>query len=394
MLALIDMTFSWVMFLLFITVYHYSERERYGHLFAISYLLCAIGFLLKGLPSIVFQGTTLLAWFIYQKQFRKLFSWKHLLGGSVFVVLVGGYYLAYHQFNSLENVFSTLFTESSQRTPTSFSLAETLKHLVAFPFEMVYHFLPWSLFILFFIRKDILSVLREDKFITYAVFIFLANVLVYWVSPEVYPRYLLMHASLLFIAFLYLYDFHRKKRTWQYIVIDRFFMGLCVVLSLAAWAPLFVESTQQVANYIPKTILGALILNGATVGYIRQKENRLLYLVLFLLGFRLIFNFFVLPDRNANDFGDVIRKQSIAIGENYKEVDLYVYKDLLMEPAISFYITNSRGAIIPRKFYNFPKDALYIIHQDSFPDLKLEVVDTLPLRHGKRPVYQIAKIKE
>lgn len=392
MLALIDMTFSWMMFLLFIVVYHYMDRKQYGHLFVWSYLLCAIGFLLKGLPAIVFQGVTLLSWFIYQGQFRKLFNWKHLLGGSVFVVLVGGYYLAYDQYNSLTNVFTTLFVESSQRTPTNFSFGETLKHIVAFPFEMVYHFLPWSLFMLFFFRKDILSILRADKWISYALFIFLANILVYWVSPEVYPRYLLMHASLLFMVFLYLYDFHRKNRTWQYLVIDRLLMGLSVVLSLAAWAPLFLESTQAVPYFIPKTVLSALVMGLATVGYIWQKDNRLLYLVIFLLGFRLVFNFFVLPDRNKNDFGDTIRQRSTAIGKVYREEELYIYKDLLMEPAISFYMTNSRGSIIPRKFDNFHTDALYIVHQDTFPDHQLEIIDSFPLRHNERPIYKIVKI--
>ncbi|HKK75954.1 MAG TPA: glycosyltransferase family 39 protein [Saprospiraceae bacterium] len=394
MLALIDMTFSWMMFLLFMVVYHFMEKKKYRSLFLLSYLLCAVGFLLKGLPSIVFQGTTLLAWFIYQKQFRKLFSVQHLFGGLVFTLLVGGYYLVYDQYNSLENVFTTLFTESTQRTPTNFSFWETFGHIFTFPLEMIYHFLPWSLFLLFFFRKDIRTILREDSFITYCVFIFLANILVYWISPEVYPRYLLMHAPLIFISYLYLYDFHRKKQTWQYRLVDRLLFGLMVLLSLAAWAPLFLETSREVSYYIPKTIFGVFILTGATIAYQLQKENRLLYLLIFLLGFRIIFNFFVLPDRNANDFGDTVRKQSKAVGAKRLETDLYVYKDLLMEPAISFYLTNSRGTIIPRRFENFPKDALYIIHPDSFPEVQLDIiVDSLPLRHGERPVYKVAKIK-
>lgn len=394
MLALIDMTFSWVMFLLFIVVYHYMEKEKYGYLFLLSYLLCAVGFLLKGLPALVFQGTSLLAWFIYQRQFRRLLSWQHLGGVLLFVILVGSYYLAYDQHHSLEQVFSTLFSESTQRTPTHFSFWETFGHLFTFPLEMVYHFLPWSLFIVFFFRRDIIAVLREDPFITFCVFIFLANILVYWISPEVYPRYLLMHAPLIFISYLYLYDLHRSKQTWQFRLIDRVLLGLMLILSLGAWLPFFLASTQSVAYYIPKTILGILLLSGATLGYYRQKSNRLLFLVIFLLGFRIMFNFFVLPDRNANDFGDVVRKQAQAIGRKYQGSDLYVYKDLLMEPAISFYLTNSRGAIIPRKFSDFNPEALYILHPASFPEVEIDIiVDSLPLRHGERPLYQIVKIK-
>ena len=153
MLALIDMTFSWVTFLLFMVIYHYFEKEKFWHLFLISYLLTAVGFLLKGLPAIVFQGTTLLFYFAYRRRFLKLFSIQHILSGLLCVGIIASYYLVYHQYNSLENVFTTLFTESSKRTAAHFGLWKTVQHLVAFPFEMIYHFLPWTIFVILFFKK-------------------------------------------------------------------------------------------------------------------------------------------------------------------------------------------------------------------------------------------------
>lgn len=394
MLALIDMTFSWMMFLLFVVVYRYMQRERYGSLFVLSYLLCAVGFLLKGLPALVFQGFTLLTWFAYQRRLRRLFSWQHVLGGLLFVSLVGGYYLLYHQYNSLEHVFSILFSESAQRTPTHFGFWETFGHLLTFPFEMVYHFLPWSLFLLFFFRKDIWKTLRSNSLISYATLIFAANIVVYWLSPEVYPRYLLMHASLLFTVFVYLYDFHRKNNTWQYRLLDRLLLAVMGLLSLGAWVPLFMESSRSLPYALPLTLLGVLILTGATVGYYGQKENRLLYLLVFLLGTRLLFNGFVLPDRNHNDYGAIIRKEAKRVGQTWRDQEMYIYQDLRMEPAVSFYLSSSRGAIIPRRYENYPRDALYIIHPDSFPEVQLDlIVDSLPLRHEGRPVYLLARLK-
>ena len=142
MLGLIDIGFAWVMFMLFMTVYHQYAKGRYWSLFLISYLLMAIGFMLKGLPAIVVQGFTLLAFFIYHKQFKKLFTIPHLAGGLLALFLLGVYYFIYHQHNSLQDVFTTLVSESSKRTAVEFGIRKTIIHLFTFPFEMVYHFLP------------------------------------------------------------------------------------------------------------------------------------------------------------------------------------------------------------------------------------------------------------
>jgi 4-amino-4-deoxy-L-arabinose transferase-like glycosyltransferase len=79
MLGLIDITYSWVTFTAFMVVFHEFKKGNHLRLFAISYFLTAIGFMLKGFPSILFQGFTLITWFLVQRQFKQLFTWKHVL---------------------------------------------------------------------------------------------------------------------------------------------------------------------------------------------------------------------------------------------------------------------------------------------------------------------------
>ncbi|HRJ17058.1 MAG TPA: glycosyltransferase family 39 protein, partial [Saprospiraceae bacterium] len=79
-LGLIDICFSWVMFGLFMTVYHAFRKGRFWQLFLLTYLLTAIGFLMKGLPALVFQACTLSAYFLYKREFRRLFSAAHFAG--------------------------------------------------------------------------------------------------------------------------------------------------------------------------------------------------------------------------------------------------------------------------------------------------------------------------
>ncbi|MEM9681573.1 MAG: glycosyltransferase family 39 protein, partial [Bacteroidota bacterium] len=96
MLGLIDITFSWIVFLLFISVYHFYQKQRYWAMFLAAYLLTAVGFLLKGLPAIVFVGITMLTYLIYKKDWKRIFSIQHIASGLLCLAIIGGYYGVYH----------------------------------------------------------------------------------------------------------------------------------------------------------------------------------------------------------------------------------------------------------------------------------------------------------
>lgn len=382
-LALIDICFSWVTFTAFMVVYHQFQKGNWLKLFLFSYLLTAAGFMLKGLPSVVFQGTTLLVYFAWCRRFRKLFSWQHVIGGLAFLLIVGGYYLAYHQHNSLENVFTTLFRESSKRTVVNYGVWNTIGHFFMFPFEMVYHFLPWSLMILYFFRRNTLARLREDRFITFNLITFVANILVYWTSPEVYPRYLLMLAPLIFSAYIYLHPFHETNRTWQYRLIHALFLVFCVIAAVGAFAPLFIERPEGVPYRYAVSLATGLALSGLAYLYWRWEQERLLVMIAVLVTFRAGFNWFVLPDRNNNDFGDICRQTTLEVAEKFRDQKMAVFKDTYMQPTNSFYLTVGREKIVPRETDNFDKETLYILYPESHPGLEYEKLGEFKVRHGQ-----------
>lgn len=393
MLALIDTCFSWVVFMSFMVIYHQFQKENWLKLFLYSYLLAAAGFMLKGLPAVVFQGTTMLVYFAYRRSFRRLFSWQHILGGAAFALIVGGYYMVYAHYNGLDTVFTTLFRESSKRTVTHFGIKETVLHLFTFPFEMLYHFLPWSLMAIYFIRKDIVALIRQNSFITFNLIAFLANILVYWASPEVYPRYLLMLAPLIFSAYLYLHAFHEREQSWQYRLIYWFMLAFCVVSTLGAFAPLFVGRLQAVPFAAVKSIGLGLAMAFLTYLYWRLKDNRLLVMVIVLLVFRIGFDWFVLPDRNTHDFGNECRQSTIHAARQFKGQKLFVYKDTDVQTTNSFYLSNERGAIVPRRYGHFDTTSLYIISPGHYPDTEYEKVGDIRLRHDTL-TFDIGRLKQ
>lgn len=399
MLALIDVTFSWVIFSLFMILYHEMEKERYLRLFILTYLLTALAFLLKGLPAVVFQGISLFVYFVYQRKFKKLFSWAHLLGGFAFLSIVGGYYFAYHQYNSLENVFATLFSESSKRTAVNYGLGDVFLHFFTFPFEMLYHFLPWTFMSVFFLRKGSWRQVWQAPFIRFCLLMFSSNILIYWTSPEVYPRYLLMLFPLLFSAFLHLWENRIDDDFWGYRLFFALLGLLCVIISLGSLAPFFVERIQWVPGVYVKSISLFFTATAFTLAYFYWRSERILIFILILLVFRIGFDWFVLPDRNRHDYGDICRESTIEVGDSYADQDLYIYwedgvqpiSSFYLQPTNSFYLTKTRKKIIPLRYKNFQKGDLLIFDPQLFPNATYQKIDEIKARHHNRKIYELGK---
>ena len=381
MLVLIDTCFSWVMFLNFMLTFHLFRKQKWWTLMLVTYFLTAVGFLLKGLPALVFQATTLLTIFIWKREFRRLFHPPHFAGIGLLALVLGIYYAAYGQYNSLEILFYVIFDESSQRTAVNYGWTDTVLHLFTFPFEMTYHFLPWSLLglALFFPRAR--QRIRENEFVHYCLLIFLTNLIVYWTSVEVYPRYLLMHAPLYFIVGIYLAGDLSGPFGKILTGLFGFLTFLMVLLAVALpWLPhrVFVPGLWW------KSILLVVLFMGLSTLYYRWREQRLLVFAAVLLVVRLGFDWFVLPDRLRDDYGSEVRLSTLDVARKYGDGPLYIYKQTDIETTNGFYLTAATGRIVPRVYENFDSSAYYIVNPTRFPEAKIEVLDVFKTRNREK----------
>lgn len=374
-LGLIDITFSWVIFGLFISIYLFFEKKQWWALFLVSYALAAVGFLFKGLPAVVFQGFTLLAWFTYRREFRRLFSWAHVGGGLLFLAIVGGYYLLYWRQAPVDNLFSTLVSESSRRTAVRFGLWPTVRHFFTFPFEMVYHFFPWSLTGIYLLVREKREFLRRDRLSQFLAITFLANIVLYWTSVEVYPRYLLMHAPLYFGLMLRLRD---QGPSWADRILEGAFGIWLGLQALSSLLPFFWERAQLTEGYWWKGLILLGLSVPLAVYYWKWKGQRLWVAVAALLVMRLGFNWFVLPDRYRNDWGTEVKRSTIeAIERIPAGAVLYIYKATALQPTNSFYATRAWEGIIPVKHEGFQPGDYLIVDPDEYP--KVQLADPSPV---------------
>ena len=394
MLALIDTCFSGVIFLNFMWVYHGDEGRRPWRFFGVSYLLISAAWMLKGLPAAVFQATTLVPYLAYHGRWRRLLSWPHLAGVAVFVLLVGGYYAYYWSQNPSDYLYNTLFNESAQRTAVNYGIGRTLAHLLTFPFEMVYHFLPWSLLLLYFLDRKIIHRLRSHPFVFFCVGMLVTNIAVYWLSVEVYPRYLLMLAPLFFVAYLYLHRLHEAENTWQYRTVGILLVAFAVGCLLFAAVPLFHPGSQQLPYWGVKTgfLLAALV--PFVYGTWRFPRERLLLLVPILLLVRIGFNWFVLPQRAADNWGTQVRESTYALAERYRDAPLYVYRETDLKPSNTFYLSSRLGRQVLRHFDEPAPGVFYVFDKHKYPAAGFVIADSIKVRAPHRFLYVGAKKQE
>ncbi len=367
MLGLIDICFSWVMFLLFMVIYREGEKGRYGRLFGQAYLLAAIGFMLKGLPAVVFLGIALLTYFIWQKKMAKLFSWLHVVGGLVFVAIVGGYYFLYSKQNGLEVVFDTLFNESAKRTFVEHGIGDTVLHFFSFPFEMWWHFLPWTLLVVCLFRKNAFQVLKENKFITWNALVFLTTVLPYWSSVQVYPRYLFMHVPLMFSVLFYFYFKNKKEGGVLAKTVEMvFFAAICLTV-VAALLPMAWEAVRDVPYLYMKSIGIAAAMAVLAWLFWHWEAHRMLVFVLVLLVARTGYNWFVLPTRVDVECSTHVRATTHEAIQKAAGQPIYIYKNSLgFQPITGYYFTRETGRILTREYGNIDPGAYYLIHPRNY----------------------------
>src|SRR5690606_39489787 len=107
----IDICFSLVVFLSFMYMYRHRAGS-WRNFYVKSYGLMTLGFMLKALPALAFQGLSVLAALADLRRWRPLFHPWHFAAFAAAAAALGAYYLAYAQSGDLATLFRVMFFES------------------------------------------------------------------------------------------------------------------------------------------------------------------------------------------------------------------------------------------------------------------------------------------
>jgi 4-amino-4-deoxy-L-arabinose transferase-like glycosyltransferase len=295
--GLIDVTFSWLTYTFFMVSWNLFRKEKYLQLFLVAYLITGISYLLKGLPSLFFTAASLLVLFIQGRKFNMLLNWRHIAGIFLLIIIVGGYYLLYFLRNPIEpgQVWEVLSGEVTRRTVVEKGIWKTMLNLVTYPFENIYHFLPWSVLVLVLFRKGSFRRIKQNPFLWYSLLLFIVNILPYWTSPEGYPRYILMLVPLVITIFIYLYFEYRQENHPLAKWIDIILGILLIIGAVSGFGFLFHPAAKNLPGILVVAILLFFSLGGVLYFYRKQIQNRLLWLAIGMLIFRIAFDLSIIP---------------------------------------------------------------------------------------------------
>jgi len=356
-LGLIDLWHAGLTWLGFMVVWYLGQRQQWTRLFVLSYALTAVGFLLKGLPSVVFQGLALLVYFLDTRQWRRLFSWQHGLGVLVLLSILGAYFFVYSRHNSLETALATLWSQSSQRTVAAQPLADSIQYVLLFPFDFIKHFLPWTLLVACLLVPGARRTVLDNPFLRYNALLFLAILPVYWLSPATIPRYLFMLVPLGLTVVIALYARYQPLGTWPTRWLDGVLLALLTLSALAVLVPPGLRAAARLGAVAPERLgllrgvpeawllsaaLAAALALGAYLFW-RLADYRLLVLGYYLLVLRLAFDLFIFPARLQTSSEVPYREAAIRVGRETKGRPLFLLPGTPLDNVEAFYIARERG---------------------------------------------------
>lgn len=388
MLGLIDIAFSGIIFLFFFWVYHFQVKQKTLTLYLGAYLLIAMAFLLKALPAIVFLCLTMLFSHYYFKSWKNLFRWQHWAGFSAFLTITGGYLYAFSRSQPVERLLEVFLSESTRRTVIKHGILDSILQIISFPFEMIYHFLPWSVLSVALLHKDVRRVFESNPFIRFMALVFLVNIWIYWSSPEVYPRYLLMFIPLYLGGCLFAYDHIRGTRTRK--ITDGLLILIAGSVLLGSMVVLFNQHTKEIPGIIWKWAMVAIPMALSVVIMFRHHQLLLHAFVVFLIAARLGFSVIVLPSRAEYSKGAFTRTDSYRVAESTYGHNLYLLNHDTLRYEVGFYLTSQRGEPL-HTTEDLQEDAYMLTNHANYSTLPPEyrVVDSIRVRRKESYVYLV-----
>ncbi|SDM19625.1 4-amino-4-deoxy-L-arabinose transferase [Daejeonella rubra] len=320
LLGEIDIFYALIVYVQCLLIFHFYQQKKWHWLFICSYLLTAAGVLTKGIPSLFFQAITLLAIFIINKDYKRLFSIWHFAGIAILALSAGGYFYLYSLQHDAGPYLARLFTETFSRTGMESSLLDNFKHFLNFPVQLIKISAPWFLLFFITIGNPWKKILKENPFLTYCLWFCLANGLIYLLSPGTRERYLYMFFP--FIYSLLTYSLLEKpaidKQKW--IKGFYYFLGISVTAGLFGLA-IFGMIRQEWVVTIACVILGLILAAGVYFIKFKKPGEWILAGILIVLIARIGFDLIILPTKKEND---PYRADALKMSEIIGNEDVYL----------------------------------------------------------------------
>ncbi len=373
MLGEIDLFYSFITYLAICLLLLIDPTKRDYLIFTLIYVLHAIGFLTKGFPSIAFAGISIISLAFLRRNWKMIFSLPHILGGIIFLIIVGTYFRAYNAQNDAVEFIEVLWSRSSNRTvaerPDIFNF---VWHIFYYPLDTIKNVMPATLFIPFLFRKKFLQTIRQNKFITFSAIILLFNFLIYWISPGSRQRYIYMLYPFIITLFVYAYyQFKAEKLPGKILhILSSILLMACVLVAISL--P-FIPALDIIENTLIISISFTLVFLGITVAYFKFPQYRILLFAFAIIGCRFILNMTLIKHQSLEGWNKSHEVDGLKIAEITRGESVYMYNTTVSQ-GLAFYIDREKKEVMG--FGELNRKDFFIVQESDYPEWKPEIYYT------------------
>lgn len=321
--AEIDVFYSLVVYLQVISIFWFYEKKRYSSLFIFSWALCAVGFLTKGYPSLVFQGLTILALCIYSRSIKLLFKPQHLFGILLFFLLTGFYYYVYSQHSEVSVPLINLLKESLLKSAVGEESTGRLYKIFTYPVVLFRVLAPWCLLLLLFLIKPKIR-LWDNSLVKFSVLFILLNLGVYWITGAQKTRYIIMFIPFATTIISYVY-WQKEKQEPE--IVDRWIKYAGIFFFLAAGGLILSPFFSEV-SWVKVLPFAGLLLSFLFFFYRAQQKRIWLFVTGFVLV-RLTYASIGIPIKEKGEYDYEELAQNIVAKTNALSINYWGYPDTL-----------------------------------------------------------------
>lgn len=355
----IDIFFSLLVVTGWFSFFGAWQKKRYALAYNALYFFMFLAFITKGLPGIVFLAFSLGIWLWYTHRFGEVFKWPHLSAILLFASLCGLYLLPFVLRGDAEVLVKTFWSESVDRTAGNYSMGKRLSTFFTFPFTLAKDIAPGVLLLLTFSRSKFKKVFVTYPLVSFAVFMIVANLWVYWISPESRSRYLYMFHPLFWVIIAAVFS-EGKPDDWKKRWLNTVFIGMASVVVIALIMGFFLLPAYFSYTGIRWVPLAGLAVALLCIWLHRNRVHNVLWLAMgMLLVLRGVSGYIITADRSVNSKAAVDRTDAELIIKQVGNHPLYLLDSVRFSTTTSFYLEQKLGRIIP--FTSKVKSGDYII---------------------------------
>jgi hypothetical protein len=138
-----------------------------------------------------------------------------------------------------------------------------------------------------------------------------------------------------------------------------------------------------------KMFSGIIALSVIFYFFTKYRNVRLITFVCAILVLRILFNWFVIPERHQTSKPLVCKEQAIALGKEYQDIPINIYGFSNIDLTSSVYITRERNKITPRSL-KIQNAGVTILDTAKYEiPLDTDVVGKICVRSGSQTLFLI-----